>query len=51
LSKVDLENNICQVQNELVEEAQASQVLLENIFLVITPSLQIVFGKRKTLRI
>lgn len=46
-SKTNLENEICWVQNELVEEEQTSQVLLEHLLTL----LRIVFGKQKTLKV
>ncbi len=45
--KIRLEDKICQVQFELVEEAWDSQVLLEHLLALI----QIVAGKQKTLKI
>lgn len=47
LSNADLENKICRVQNELVEETHASQVLLEHLF----ASFQIMSRKHKMLKV
>ncbi len=44
--KIDLENEIWWVQNELVEEERTNQVLLEHLLTL----LRIVFGKQKTLK-
>jgi hypothetical protein len=45
-SKVDLEDEICHLQIELLEEAQHNKLLMEHLFF----SLQNISGKKKSLQ-